>query len=88
MVGRLGGVEVGGGGGGAGAGGFWASVTGARSVTAITVRARVRMGWLIDRFLGRKHAEISKIVGRVAVQVKVQDSKARCAPARRLGLPR
>ena len=46
----------------------------------------MRMGWLIDRFLGRKHDEISKIVGRGSVQVKAQDSKALARHAR-IGVP-
>jgi len=71
-------VEVGG--GGAGAGGLWARVTAGRSEIAIAVRAKMRIWWLIDRFLGRKHDEMSKIVGRRSVQVKAQDSKAPARP--------
>ncbi len=40
----------------------------------------MRVRWLIDRFLGRKHDEISKIVGRMSVQVKALDSKAPARP--------
>jgi len=83
LTGRFGGVE--GGGGGAGAGGLWASVTAGRSV--IAVRVKMRMRWLIDRFLGRKHDQIFKIVGRMSAQVKAQDSKGACAPMRRLTFP-
>src|ERR1700730_15493525 len=62
-----------GGGEGAGAGGFCATVTGARSAIAVASTTKMRMRWLIDRFLGRKH-EMPKILGRMAVQVKAPDS--------------
>jgi len=44
------------------------------------VRVKMRMRWLIDRFLGRKHDQIFKIVGRMSAQVKAQDSKGTCPP--------
>jgi hypothetical protein len=49
---RLGGAD-GGGGAGGGAGGLCATVTGPRTAVAIARKTKVRMPWLIDRFLGR-----------------------------------
>jgi hypothetical protein len=38
----------------------------------------MRMRWVIDRFLGRKHQK-AQILGRISVQVKAPDSNSGAA---------